>query len=203
MDGRSIAEIRRVASPSVARSGAAAAARGTGAPVCASRCLLVHSGAMKLSKLALTVTEDDISTGLEAALKKVAEGNPQGADMMKKIKNPKVKLSDGMVIFKCKASMGILPVPIEAKIRLAPADDGQALDITLAKVSMAMMGGEMIAGQLMSQLAAAVAGKPGLSVYDNTLRVAIAQLAQLRGIELGGRLNDIAVVNGTLSLDFS
>ena len=155
---------------------------------------------MIISKLALTLTEDDINSGLAAAFAKMAE--TQG-EALKKVKDPKVALKDGTRIFKCKASMGFLPVPVEAQIRLSPAQDGTALDITLAKVSLAMMGGDAIAGQLMGQLATAVAGKPGLSVAGNTLTVALRTLADLRGIVLGGRLNDIAIVNGTLALDFS
>ena len=122
---------------------------------------------MILSKLALTLTEQDINTGLATAFAKMAEG-PQG-EALKKVKDPRVSLKNGTLIFKCKASMGILPVPVEAQIRLTPAQNGEALDITLAKVSLAMMGGDMIAGQLMGQLASAVAGKPGLSVVGNTL----------------------------------
>ncbi len=155
---------------------------------------------MTISKLALTLTENDINSGLAAAFAKMAE--TQG-EALKKVKDPKVALKDGKLIFKCKAAMGFLPVPVEAQIRLTPAQEGTALDITLAKVSLAMMGGDAIAGQLMGQLASAVAGRPGLSVAGNTLTVALKALADLRGIALGGRLNDIAIVNGTLALDFS
>ena len=155
---------------------------------------------MILSKLALTLTEQDINTGLATAFAKMAEV-PQG-EALKKVKDPRVSLKNGTLIFKCKASMGILPVPVEAQIRLTPAQNGEALDITLAKVSLAMMGGDMIAGQLMGQLASAVAGKPGLSVVGNTLTVAIKTLAGLRGITLGGTLRDIAIVDGTIALDF-
>ena len=93
---------------------------------------------MILSKLALTLTEQDINTGLATAFAKMAEG-PQG-EALKKVKDPRVSLKNGTLIFKCKASMGILPVPVEAQIRLTPAQNGEALDITLAKVSLAMMG---------------------------------------------------------------
>lgn len=155
---------------------------------------------MIISKLALTLTETDINSGLAAAFVKMAE--TQG-EALKKVKDPKVVLKDGTLIFKCKAAMGFLPVPVEAQIRLSPAQEGTALDITLAKVSLAMMGGDAIAGQLMGQLATAVAGKPGLSVAGNTLTVALKTLADLRGVTLGGRLNDVAIVNGTLALDFS
>ena len=103
---------------------------------------------MIISKLALTLTEDDINSGLAAAFAKMAE--TQG-EALKKVKDPKVALKDGTLIFKCKASMGFLPVPVEAQIRLSPAQDGTALDITLAKVSLAMMGGDAIAGQLICQ----------------------------------------------------
>ena len=68
---------------------------------------------------------------------------------------------------------------------------------------MAMMGGAAGASALMGQLATAVAGKPGLAVNGNTLTVDLAVLAQLRQITLGGKLKDIAIVNGTLALDFS
>ncbi len=155
---------------------------------------------MILSKLALTLTEQDINTGLATAFAKMGEG-PQG-EALKKVKDPRVSLKDGKLIFKCKASMGFLPVPVEAQIRLTPAQEGAALDITLAKVSLAMMGGDAIAGQLMGQLAGAVAGKPGLSVAGNTLTAELKTLADLRGITLGGRLRDIAIVNGTIALDF-
>ncbi len=155
---------------------------------------------MILSKLALTLTETDINNGLSAAFAKLAD-SPQG-EGLKKIKDPKVSLDEGTLRFKCKASMGFLPVPVEARIRLTPAQDGAALDITLAKLSLAMMGGEAIAGQIMAQLATAVAGRPGLSVAGNTLTVAIQALAQMRGITLAGKLRDIAIVDGTISLDF-
>ncbi len=155
---------------------------------------------MIISKLALTLTENDINNGLASAFDKMAETH---GEMLKKVKDPQVALNDGKLTFKCKAAMGFLPVPVEAQIRLAPTQDGTALDITLAKVSLAMMGGDAMAGQLMGQLATAVAGKPGLSVVGNTLTVALKTLADLRGITLGGRLNDIAILNGTLALDFS
>ena len=115
---------------------------------------------MTLSKLALSLTEQDINAGLSTAFAKLGEG-PQG-EALKKVKDPRVSLKDGKLIFKCKASMGFLPVPVEAQIRLAPAQGGTALDITLAKLSLAMIGGDMIAGQLMGQLADAVAGSIGL-----------------------------------------
>lgn len=155
---------------------------------------------MTLSKLALAVTEDDINKGLEGALAKMAEG-PQG-EGLKKIKNPRVELKEGLVVFKCKASMGLLPVPVEAQIRLAPAQEGAALDVTLEKVSLAMMGGGAIATQLMGQLAAAVAGKPGLTVAGNTLTVAVRTLAQMRGVTLEGSLRALAVEGRALRLDF-
>ena len=158
---------------------------------------------MIIRKLALELSESDINNGLSAALEKMSQANPAQADMMKKVKNPHVELKDGKLIFKCKASMGILPVPVEAQIRLAPADSGAALTITLAKVSLAMMGGEAIASQLMGQLATAVAGRPGFSVSGNTLTITLPTLAELRGIRLEGTLNDIAIVNGTIAVDFS
>lgn len=155
---------------------------------------------MTLSKLALSLTEQDINAGLSTAFAKLGEG-PQG-EALKKVKDPRVSLKDGKLIFKCKASMGFLPVPVEAQIRLAPAQGGTALDITLAKLSLAMMGGDMIAGQLMGQLADAVAGKTGLSVAGNTLTVALKTLAEMRGVALDGTLRDIAILNGTIALDF-
>ncbi|MBQ9694145.1 MAG: hypothetical protein IJV69_05245 [Kiritimatiellae bacterium] len=155
---------------------------------------------MILSKLALTLTESDINNGLTAAFAKMAE--TQG-EMLKKVKEPKVTLKDGLLIFKCKASMGFMPLPIEAQLRLAPAQGGTALDVTLSKLSMAMMGGEAGATAAMGQIATAVAGKPGLSVNGNTLTIAISELAKLRGVALEGTLKDIAIVNGTIALDFS
>ena len=155
---------------------------------------------MILSKLALTLTESDINNGLTAAFEKMAEVH---GEMLKKVKEPKVTLKDGTLIFKCKAAMGFMPLPIEAQLRLAPAEDGAALAITLSKLSMAMMGGEAGASAAMSQVATAVAGKPGMSVTGNTLTVAITELAKMRGITLSGKLNDSAIVNGTIALDFS
>ncbi len=155
---------------------------------------------MIISKIGLTLTEDDINTGLTAAFEKMKEAH---GDAMKKIKNPRVVLKNGIVHFKCSASMGFLPVPIDAQIRLAPTMEGTALNITLSKVSMAMMGGAAAASALMGQLATAVAGKPGLSVNGDTLTVELKTFANMRKITLGGTLNDIAVVDGTLALDFS
>lgn len=157
---------------------------------------------MVISKLALTLSEEDINAGLSAAFEKMASGTPQG-EQLKKIKDPRVALQDGKLTFKCRASMGVLPMPVEAQIRLTPSTDGLALDITLAKVSLMMMGGEAVAAQLMGQLASAVAGKPGLAVNGNTLTVRLATLAQLRNIQLGGRLNEVTIGNHTLALDFS
>ena len=126
---------------------------------------------------------------------------PQG-EALKKVKNPRVELKKGLVTFKCRASMGIVPMPIEAQIRLEPAQNGSALDITLEKVSMMMMGGAAGASALMGQVATAVAGKPGLSVNGTTLTVEIATLAQQRGITLGGTLRTLAVADRALTLDF-
>ena len=156
---------------------------------------------MQINKLGLMFTEADINGGLAAAFEKMGEA--QGKELLKKVKDPQVVLKDGLLIFKCKASMGFIPMPVEAQIRLAPAQEGAALAITLEKVSMAMMGGAAGASALMGQLASAVAGKPGLSVEGNTLTVALQTVAALRQISLGGKLNDIAIVNGTLALDFS
>ena len=150
---------------------------------------------MILSKLALTLTETDINNGLTAAFTKMAETH---GEMLKKVKDPSVQLKDGRLIFKCKASMGFVPLPIEAQLRLAPSQNGEALDVTLSKLSMAMMGGEAGANAAMGS-----AGKPGLSVSGNTLTIAVSELAKLRGIQLDGKLNDIAIVNGTIALDFS
>lgn len=155
---------------------------------------------MILSKLALTLTETDINNGLTAAFTKMAETH---GEMLKKVKDPSVQLKDGRLIFKCKASMGFVPLPIEAQLRLAPSQNGEALDVTLSKLSMAMMGGEAGANAAMGQLATAIAGKPGLSVSGNTLTIEVSELAKLRGIQLAGKLNDIAIVNGTIALDFS
>ena len=156
---------------------------------------------MQINKLGLMFTEADINGGLAAAFEKMGEA--QGKELLKKVKDPQVVLKEGLLIFKCKASMGFIPMPVEAQIRLAPAQEGAALAITLEKVSMAMMGGAAGASALMGQLASAVAGKPGLSVEGNTLTVALQTVAALRQISLGGKLNDIAIVNGTLALDFS
>lgn len=158
---------------------------------------------MKINKLALELTETDINTGLSAAFAKMAEAGGQQAEALKKIKDPKVVLKDGVITFKCKASMGFLPVPVEAQIRLAPAQDGTALEITLSKIALAMMGGDAAVSAIMGQIATAVAGKPGLSVTGNTLTVALKALADLRGLQLGGTLNTIAVADATLAIDFS
>lgn len=156
---------------------------------------------MVISKLALMFTEDEINHALTAAFEKMAEA--QGKEMMKKLKNPKVQLKNGMLIFKAKTTMGFIPVPIEAQLRLTPAQGGAALDVTLEKVSMAMMGGATAATALMGQLAGAIAGRPGLTVNGTTLTLELSTLAALRNITLGGKLNDIAIVNNTLALDFS
>ncbi len=156
---------------------------------------------MKINKLAFVLSEDDLSKALEAAFQKMAEG-PQG-EMLKSVSKPKIALKDGHLFFKCNAKISFMPVPVEAKIRLAPAQEGKALEVELAKLSMAMMGGDMIAGQMMGQLATALAGKPGISVTGNTLTIGVEQLAALRGITLGGKLNDISIVNGMLEFDFS
>ena len=99
--------------------------------------------------------------------------------------------------------MGMIPVPVEAQIHLAPARDGSAIALTLKKVSMAMFGGEMAAGQLMQQLAGYLGDKPGFSVEGSTLTVAVDAIGRARGIELTGRLNTLGVARGALELDFS
>ena len=106
------------------------------------------AGPMKLSKLALSLTESDLNTMLQTAIARMAE-TPEG-EKLSKIKNPEIALSGEIVCFRCKATMmGMIPVPVEAQIHLAPARDGSAIALTLKKVSMAMFGGEMAAGQLM------------------------------------------------------
>ena len=157
---------------------------------------------MQINKLALTLTESDINNGLVAAFQKMAEAQGQ-AEMAKKLKDPKVVLTDGKVIFKAKVAMGFLPVPVEAQVRLAPAQGGTALDITLMKISLAMMGGDAAVQQIMGQIATATAGKPGITVAGNTLTLALSTLAGLRGITLGGKLNSIEANSGALALDFS
>lgn len=155
---------------------------------------------MIISKIGLTLTEDDLNKVVEAAFAKISEANPEAA---KKLKSPKVVLKDGSFVFKCKASMGILPVPVEARIAFAPAKDGMALDITLTKVSLMMMGGAAGASAIMGQVATAVAGKPGLEVNGSTLTVDLATFAKMRNIVLGGKLNAVEVTSGALALDFS
>ncbi len=155
---------------------------------------------MTINKIGLILTEEDINKGLEGAFAKMLE--TQG-EMAKKLKNPQVILKDDGIHFKCKVSMGIMPMPVEAQIKLAPAMNGNAINITLAKVSMMMMGGAAGASALMGQLATAIAGKPGLAVNGDTLTVEIATLAKMRAITLGGKLNTIAVTKGQLAVDFS
>ncbi len=156
---------------------------------------------MKISKLAFTLSEEDLTKAIQAAFQKMGEG-PQG-EMLKSVTSPTVALKEGHLFFKCKAKISFMPVPVEAKIRLAPVQEGAALEIQLAKLSMAMMGGEMIAGQLMGQLATALAGRPGISVQGDTLTIGVKELAALRGIQLGGKLNEIEINNGLLTFDFS
>lgn len=158
---------------------------------------------MTINKLAIALTETDINAGLTAAFTKMGEAGGAQAEALKKIKDPKVVLKDGVITFKCKAAMGFLPVPVEAQIRLTPAQSGTALDITLSKIALAMMGGDSAVSAIMGQVATAIAGKPGLAVNGNTLTVALKALADLRGIQLGGTLNSITVENATLALDFS
>ena len=103
---------------------------------------------MRVSKLALTLTETDLNTMLQTALARMAE-TPEG-EKLSKIKNPEIALTGDCLCFRCKATMmGVIPVPVEAQLQLAPACEGTALAVTLKKVSMAMFGGEMAAGQIM------------------------------------------------------
>lgn len=157
---------------------------------------------MKIFKLAMTLSETDLNAMLTTAFDRMAQ-EPQAKEMASKVKDPRIALKAGTICFKCKAAMGFLPVPVEAQLRLAPADGGNALDITLERVSLAMMGGATVASQLMSQVAGMVAGKPGLAVSGSTLTVALKTLAQTRQIELGGKLNDITVSDGLISFDLS
>ena len=158
---------------------------------------------MKIAKLALALTETDLNTMLSTAMERMAKEQPQAKEMASKVKDPRISLKDGLIVFRCKAALGFIPVPVEAQLRLAPANGGEALDITLEKVSMAMMGGSTVASQLMSQVAGMVAGKPGIAVSGNTLTVALATLAQSRQLELAGKLNFITASNGTISFDLS
>ncbi len=155
---------------------------------------------MVIRKVALTLTENDINSGLQAALEKAAA--VQG-EMVKKIKDPQILLDNGVLRFKCKASMGFIPMPVEAQVRLEPTAGGTALAITLTKVALAMMGGEAAAQALMGQLATAIAGRPGLTVSGTTLTVELKTLAEMRGINLEGTLREITIHSGALELDFS
>ncbi len=157
---------------------------------------------MRLSKLALSLTESELNTMLQTALARMAD-TPEG-EKLSKIKNPEVVLSGDVLCFRCKATMmGVIPVPVEAQIHLAPARDGSAIALTLKKVSMAMFGGEMAAGPLMQQLAGYIGDKPGLSVEWATLTIALDVISRSRGIDLTGRLNTLGVAQGALELDFS
>ncbi len=152
---------------------------------------------MIINKICITIAESEISNALLAGM---ARGGEQ-AEQLKQIKDPRIEFKQGKIAFKCKYTMGFMPVPVEAQIELSPACDGRALAIRLAKVSLAMMGGNSAATALLQQLAPHIAGKPGLALDGDTLTVDLKTLGQMRGIVVNGSLRTIAVCPGTLTLE--
>ncbi len=153
---------------------------------------------MIINKICFSVTEKEVSDALINGLQRMP---PEAAEQLKKVKDPTIVFKPGMICFKCKFAMGFLPVPVEAQIELKPANDGTALAIRLAKVSMAMMGGNTAATALMGQLAQAIAGKPGMTVEGDTLTIELKQLAAMKGLIVNGNLNTLSIEPGLLTLE--
>lgn len=153
---------------------------------------------MVINKICFSVSEQEIVSSLLNGLQRMP---PEAAAQMKKIKDPTVVFKPGIICFKCKYSMGFVPMPVEAQIELTPRYDGTALAIRLVKVSLAMMGGNSAATALMGQLASVVQGKPGFSVEGDTLVIELKRLAAMKGLIINGNLNKLEVKPGSLTLE--
>ncbi len=155
---------------------------------------------MQIHRLSLSVTVDEIRQGLRAGLEK-AKASGQGGGQLDGFSDPDLKVKDGALVFSVKKKMGFIPVALSASVTPKALPDGQGLTLTLNKVNAAgVIGGAAAAGALMQQLAAAVAGRPGLSVSGNDLVVTKDALAALPSFSITGPIKAIDVFSDQIAL---
>ncbi|MGN0876709.1 MAG: hypothetical protein ACI4TC_05515 [Kiritimatiellia bacterium] len=155
---------------------------------------------MQIHQLALSVTINELRDGLRAGLEK-AKASGQGAGQLDGFTDPDVKVKDGALVFSVKKKMGFIPVSLSASVTPKALTDGQGISLTLNKVNAAgILGGATAAGALMQQLAAAVAGRPGLSVVGNDLVITKDALTALPNFAITGAIKALDVFSDQIAL---
>ena len=154
---------------------------------------------MQIHKLSVSITIEEIRHGLQMALEK-AKSNPQADGKLDGISKPDVKADKGALTFSVKKKLGIIPMTLSAQVTPKALPDGSGLTLTLDKVNAGFIGGAFAAAPLMQQLAAIVAGRPGLSVDGQTLTVTKEALAAFPAFQVTGPISGIDVSPNQIDL---
>ncbi len=144
---------------------------------------------MQLHALHLTLNDADVAAAL-----------PKAFEQVQQISDPQVNFEAGKLIFKGKFKAGILPVPFQAHCELTAEQNGEVLAVRLAKVQAAFFsgGGEAIISALAKQLPPT----PGLTTAGDKLLLNIAQLLAARGARLSGKIHELTLKPGSLTIRF-
>lgn len=155
---------------------------------------------MTIHQLALSVTVDEIRTGLQAGLEK-AKAAGQGGGQLDGFVDPDVKAKDGALVFSVKKKMGFIPITMSASVTPKALADGTGIVLTLNKVHVAgVLGGASAATALMQQVASAVAGRPGLSVSGNDLIITKDALDAVPALSITGAIKALDVFSDQIAL---
>ena len=153
---------------------------------------------MEISQLALSATEQELTEWLQKALEKLAETKPDSP--LTKLKQPQVHLRPDRAQLTCTAEIGFA-VPVEAELSCSPSADGEAVEITLEKLTAQIaFGGGMITNGVMQLLTHAIEGKEGFSITGKTIRIQLAPLFSATRLQVTGKLREITLAPSRLSL---
>ena len=153
---------------------------------------------MELSHLALTATAADLTRLLGSALTRLVQKSP--ASPLAKLHEPRISLLQDRAVFQCTAEIGF-SVPVEAELSCSPSADGEAVEITLEKLTAQVaIGGSMITNGVMQLLTHAIEGKEGMSISGKTIRIELRLLFSVTQLQVAGKLREITLTPNRLSL---
>jgi hypothetical protein len=124
-------------------------------------------------------------------LRRALDGAVGGADQVREID---VALENGVAVISGKVALG-LTIPFKTRWKVGVADEGYALGVTLAGVSVGVMGvGEgMISDRIMAMLAEKLAGHQSVRVADGVIRVDLRAVLAARGVALRAPVRSIEI----------
>ena len=143
---------------------------------------------MILHALHLTINDSDLTANL-----------PKAFEQVKQIKDPELRFEQNSVVFAGKFLAGPLPVPFQAHCELKTADDGETLVVRLSKVKAAFFsgGGEAIVSAIKQQMPAI----DGVKAEGDSFYIRVTAIASQRGFGVTGKIKEIAVTPGKLTLN--